>query len=106
MGLVVEHLLFSNGFPSLATRAIWNRRCLINRCDSIEQCTGTHAKGHYQKLSQHMRSDAKYVKQLSKLVSIYTLKVNMIKSFQARCATTNHMQQSQDHSHDICYAGL
>jgi hypothetical protein len=106
MGLVTERLLFSNGFPSLVTRAVWNCQCLIDGCDSIEQSTGTHAKGRYQQLSQRMRCDAKYVNQLSKLVSIYMFKVNVIKSFQARCATTNHTRQSQDHSHDICYAGL
>lgn len=106
MGLVVDRLLFLNGFPSLATRAIWDRRCLINACDSIEQCTGTHAKGRYRQLLQRIRSDAEYVKELSKLVSIYLLRVNTIKAFQARCAPTNHTRQSQDHRRNICYTGL
>lgn len=71
MDLVVERLLFGNGFPSLATRAIWNRRSLINACASIEQSVGSPAQGRYYQLSQRIKNDAEYVKMLSKLVSIY-----------------------------------
>lgn len=71
MDLVVGRLLFENGFPSLATRAIWNRRSLLNACSSIELSTGSHANGRYHQLSQRLKTDAEYVKELSKLVSIY-----------------------------------
>ena len=71
MNLVVERLLFENGFPSLATRAIWNRRCLINACSFVEQSTGAHAQGRYTRLLERLKTDANYVKELSKLVSVY-----------------------------------
>jgi hypothetical protein len=70
MDLVVGRLLFGNGFPSLATRAIWNRRSLINACTSIEQSVGSHAQGRYHLLSERIKNDAEYVQVLSKLVSI------------------------------------
>ena len=70
MDLIVDLLLFQNGFPSLATRAIWNRRTLILACSLIEQSTGSYARQRYQQLSQRMKADAEYVKELSKLVSI------------------------------------
>lgn len=71
MGLVIGRLLFENGFPGLAIRAIWNRRCLINACSYIEQSIGSQAREHYQQLLQRMKNDAEYVKVLSKLVSVY-----------------------------------
>ena len=71
MYLVVERLIFENGFPSLATRAVWNRRCLIKACSSIEQSTGSHARGRYSRLLERLKTDAEYVKELSKLVSVY-----------------------------------
>jgi hypothetical protein len=77
MGLVVGRLLFENGFPGLAVRAIWNRRCLINACTSIEQTIGSHAQERYRQLSQRLKTDAEYVKTLSKLVSIMSLKVDV-----------------------------
>ena len=73
MDLVVERLLFENGFPSLATRAIWNRRTLLLACSSLEQSAGTHAPSRYQQLSQRIKTDAEYVKELSKLVSNMTV---------------------------------
>jgi hypothetical protein len=75
MNLVVDRLLFENGFPSLATRAIWDRRVLINACSSIEQSSsGSQARSRYQQLLQRIKSDAEYVKELSKLVSTYVSK--------------------------------
>jgi uncharacterized protein (DUF342 family) len=71
MDMVVERLLSENGFPSLATRAIWNRWTLLNACSSIEHATGPHAKHHYQELSQRLKTVAEYVKELSKLVSVH-----------------------------------
>jgi hypothetical protein len=69
MDLVVDRLLFENGFPSLATRAIWNRRSLMSACSSLEQSVGSPARGRYRQLLQRIRNDAEYVKTLSKLVS-------------------------------------
>jgi len=71
MDLVVERLLFENGFPSLARRATWNRQSLLDVCSSIEQFTGSSAQGRYRQLSQRIKTDAEYVKELSKLVSMY-----------------------------------
>jgi hypothetical protein len=69
MDMVVERLLFENGFPSLATRAIWNRQTLLNACALIEQTTGAHVRHRYPQLAQHIKNDAEYVREISKLVS-------------------------------------
>lgn len=70
MNLIVEFLLFRDGFPSLATRAIWNRRTLILACSLIAKTTGSYARERYQQLEQRMKSDVDYVQEFSKLVSI------------------------------------
>jgi hypothetical protein len=70
MNLVVEHLLFENGFPSLATRAIWNRRALLEACSLLDETIGYHARRRYQQLAHRIKTDPEYVKELSKLVSI------------------------------------
>jgi hypothetical protein len=79
MDKVVERLLFENGFPSLAMRAIWNRRTLLSACSSIEQATGSHAQGRYQQLLLRIKTDAEYVKELSRLVSVYVSDKHMFK---------------------------
>jgi hypothetical protein len=74
MNLIVERLLFENGFPSLATRAIWGRRTLLKACSSIEETMGSmgsDARRRYCQLALRIKADAEYVKELSKLVSIY-----------------------------------
>jgi hypothetical protein len=68
MDSVIDRLLFGNGFPSLETRAIWNRRYLINACASFEPSAGS---GRYHQLLRRIKHDVDYVKVLAKLVSIY-----------------------------------
>jgi hypothetical protein len=81
MDIVVAHLFFENGFPSLASRAIWNRRSLIKACASIEQSTGSHAQERYHQLLQRLKNDAEYVKMLSRLVSVHEFKKSYVNVF-------------------------
>ncbi len=68
MDLILERLLFNNGFPSLALRATWSRRSFITACSIIESSVGSHAQLHYYQLLERFKSDAPYVQELSKLV--------------------------------------
>jgi hypothetical protein len=71
MDYIIEYLLFRNGFPSLAIRAIWSRRAFINASMSLESTGGAHAQERYKQMSARFKTDAPYVRELSKLVSIY-----------------------------------
>jgi hypothetical protein len=107
MYLVVERLIFENGFPSLATRAVWNRRCLINACSFVEQSTGPHAQHRYSRLLQRLKTDTKYVQKISKLVSVYTPEYMLVTlRFLARCPPSNYARQSQDDCCDACHVGI
>lgn len=68
MDLILERLLFNNGFPSLALRAIWSRRSFIDACSILETSVGSHAQLRYYQLLQRFKSDAPYVRELSRLV--------------------------------------
>jgi hypothetical protein len=81
MDMVVARLFFENGFPSLASRAIWNCRSLIKACTSIEQSTGSHAQERYHQLLQRLKNDAKYVKILSRLVSVHQFEKSYVNLF-------------------------
>ncbi len=70
MDYMLEFLLFKDGFPSLAIHAIWGRRLFINASTSLESSLGAHTQDHYQQLTDHFRSDASYVWELSRLVCI------------------------------------
>ena len=71
MDYMLEFLLFKDGFPSLAMRAIWSRRSFINASVSLEASVGPHAQERYQQLLERFKSDASYVRELSRLVCIY-----------------------------------
>ena len=68
MGAILEWLLFNNGFPSLATRAIWSRRSFISACSALQSSVGSHAELRYYQLLERFKSDAPYVRELSRLV--------------------------------------
>jgi hypothetical protein len=71
MDYMLQYLLFRDGFPSLATHALWGRRSLINASTSLESSVSAHAQEYYQQLSDHFKCDASYVRKLSRLVCIY-----------------------------------
>ena len=73
MDFVLEHLLFYNGFPGLALRAIWSRRAFIKASTSLVSSVGAHVQDRYQQLSDRFRSDAPYVRNLSRLVRIHLI---------------------------------
>lgn len=71
MDYMLEYLLFRNGFPSLAIRAIWSRRAFINASTSLESSLGAHSAERYKQLSERFKTDATYVRELGRLVCIY-----------------------------------
>ena len=73
MDLILERLLFQNGFPSLATRAIWSRRSFLEASAFMESSVGTHVREHYQILAERFKSEAQYVRELSRLVRIHAI---------------------------------
>lgn len=76
LGYVLENLLFRNGFPCLATRAIWSRRSFIHASTYLETSLGDHVQDRYRQLTERLKSDATYVRLLSKLVCIHTCHVS------------------------------
>lgn len=73
MDFIIERLLFHNGFPSLAIRAIWSRKSFIEASTSIESSVGSYAQDRYHQLSERFKSDAPYVRELSRLVRIHVI---------------------------------
>lgn len=78
MNHMLEFLLFKDGFPSLAMRAIWSRRSFICASISLESSFGASAQERYQRLTERFKSDASYVRELSRLVCIYNVTCHFI----------------------------
>jgi hypothetical protein len=107
MDAMLESLLFHNGFPSLATRAVWSRRSFINACAALEGSVGDHATDRYKTLSERFKKDAGYVRELAKLVRIcQTVKPALTFSFQARSSPPTHSWQPEDCGSDSRSARL
>lgn len=109
MDFILERILFANGFPSLAVRAVWCRRSFISASIFLETSLAPHSSERYRQLTERFKSDASYVRELSSLVRIY-IHIHFTEPtqfrFQAASSHPAYSRKPQDCSHDPRYTRL
>ena len=73
MAIVEERFIFENSYPALIERNSWNQRAVAQACEEIGGSAPDYAKIKYQTIAERMEADRGYLKEISSLVSCYSM---------------------------------